>query len=531
MKIFWKRKNQKNSRGGIASIETMTKGKKRNRDEGDVIEENDSSSLLEKNSSITTSTKWFLWYTLVKVNLEQIDCCRRLSELLGISINHVNQAGIKDRRGCTIQKGCLLIDTKDLKLLKSLNLLKNQTEEESLQNPAEFNISAMRTLSFVQEKLLAINIPNFKLFLESGTFDRGYVLPQTTSDPMTTTPAAVIEIGMALGDLEFKETGISPGDLKGNRFNILLRDVHVQEIHPNENESDVCDGINALDLIKERLLTLQQYGFPNFFGTQRMGIISVNTMDTPSPIGPIIGKYLLQNNATGAVYCILSGLDGGKEIIFPTRLSEHSSETTEAMDLEDNEDEEVIDDVEDSAPILQARTLFLSGASLSKVLQLIPQSSTRERKLLKNLIRFAPQPLPQRDPTIPLSELWEEACRCAIRGLPYTTKQLWLSSYQSWLWNHVVDYHLGMNPNRPSSSTLPIPLTVGDILSLDEQKSSLPSLKLVSVDDRGDSERDILHLQQFVVLPMIGKGWTQYPENHVGRFVLLSLSLSLTHSL
>lgn len=514
MKLFWKRKIQKNSRVETTSLDELTTGKKRNRDDEE-INPADEPSTTEKNSPITASTKWFLWYTLVKVNLEQIDCCRRLSELLGISINHVNQAGIKDRRGYTIQKGCLLIDTNDPKLLRSLDLVNDNTESEGLRNP-EFNISAMRTLSFVQEKLLSINTPQFKLFLESGTFDRGYVLPQSPDSLITSPP--LIDIGMALGDFEFRETGISPGDLKGNRFNILLRDVFVRDIPQVGNGSSLDDvriDISALDLIKERLLAIQQYGFPNFFGTQRMGIVSVNTIDAPFPIGPIIGKYLLQNNATGAVYCILSGRDGGQEVIFPTRLSEDSGEITDAMiDLEDNDDE-IIDEVEDIAPILQARALFSSGAPLSKVLQQIPQSSTRERKLLRNLIRFAPQSQSQRDPAVPLSDLWEEACRCAIRGLPYTTKQLWLSSYQSWLWNHVVDYHLGMNPNCTSSPPPPVQLNVGDILCHDEQKS----LKLVT----GDDERDDLRLQQSVVLPMIGKGWTQYPENHVGRFDTASL--------
>jgi tRNA(Glu) U13 pseudouridine synthase TruD len=209
----------------------------------------------------------------------------------------------------------------------------------------------------------------------------------------------------------------------------------------------------------------------------------------------------------------------------------------EGIDLVDNEDgEEVImidETMEDTVPILQARALFLSGAPLSKVLQLIPQSSTRERKLIKNLIRFAPQPLPQRDPTIPLSELWEEACRCAIRGLPYTTKQLWLSSYQSWLWNHVVDYHLGMNPNHRSGHTnlspLPLPVNAGDILSLAMDEHKTFTLKLFSLEDGGDEGRDKCdhHLWQSVVLPMIGKGWTQYPENQVGR----SVFSHFTHSL
>jgi tRNA(Glu) U13 pseudouridine synthase TruD len=344
MKLFWKRKIQKNARGSTTlnpspSVDTMTTGKKRNREDGDETEGENSSSSSALTTNATTSTRWFLWYTLVKVNLEQIDCCRRLSELLGISINHVNQAGIKDRRGYTIQKGCLLIDTNDSKLLKSLDLFRNQTNENSFRNP-EFNVSAMRTLSFVQDKLMAMNTSKFKLFLESGTFDRGYVLPQTacpcssssSSSSSSDSCPALIEIGMALGDFEFKEIGISPGDLKGNRFNILLRDVTIQEMNQDGSRSarnsGLCAEINVLESIKQRLLTLEQFGFPNFFGTQRMGIVSaMNAGDSATPIGPIIGKYLLQNNATGAVYCILSGLEGGREILFPTRLNDHSDET------------------------------------------------------------------------------------------------------------------------------------------------------------------------------------------------------------
>jgi tRNA(Glu) U13 pseudouridine synthase TruD len=560
MKFFWKKKIQKKIESTSVSTsvssdisEETISGKKRAREEDEI------SSLIDTSTPdpLPCLTKWSLWYTLVKVNLEQMDCCRRLSELLGISINHVTQAGIKDRRGYTIQKGCLIIDTNDLKLLRSLPLLPSlSTPSLNLNTSPHLNEAAMRTLALVQEKLLTINTLKMKTFLQNGSFDRGYSLPLIELSPSLSDASAdslnlssSVEIGMAIGDIEFKEISLSPGDLLGNRFNILLRNVTTLQTNPrlDERSSQSLKEslLNPLDFIRERLLTIEQIGFPNFFGTQRMGIVSVETLgqslpsttsaSSPTPLGPVIGKYLMMSNATSAVYCILSGLDGGEKITIPTRLNEQSQEVEgegegdDGQEEGEGEDEVGLDEqpVTDLVPILQARSIFLSGASLSKVYQLIPQSLTRERKLVKNLIRYSPSrssvntASPEQ-----LRILWEDACCAAIRGLPYTTKQLWLSSYQSWLWNKVVDYYFGMRNNSLEvapivapllSRSLMCPPNVGDVVLMDEKKSSL---RLVSVDDlkiqteTNTREENLSHL---IVIPMIGKGWTVFPENHVGR--------------
>jgi tRNA(Glu) U13 pseudouridine synthase TruD len=525
MKFFWKRKIQKNTEtrpnpvtlpSPVSPEEPLSGekiiGKKRLRDD----------EMVSPPCSPHT-TKWYLWYTLVKVNLEQMDCCRRLSELLGISINHVTQAGIKDRRGYTIQRGCLIVDTDDKKLLKSLNLLSVPTSTPSC--PSQINEAAMRTLSVVQERLLATNSDKMKAFLKSGTFDHGTEAPPNSS-PSSLSPSespitSSVDIGLAIGDIEFKEVGISPGDLSGNRFNILLRNVTLQTKDPVEKSQ----SLGPLDFVRDRLLALEQSGFPNFFGTQRMGIVSIEAAGSGCPLGPLIGKYLMTGNGTSAVYCILSGRDGGEKITIPTRLNEQSQDVEEDQDEEgeggreeeDGGEEEAVEgpleEVVDHVPILQARAMFLSGAPLTKVYRLLPQSLTRERKLVKNLIRYSPsRSTPTHTSADKLRILWEEACCAAIRGLPYTTKQLWLSSYQSWLWNKVVDYHLGMKTSDPSSSRAGV-AHVGDVLLMDENKSSL---RLLSVDDVqmiGETNAGA----ELVVIPMIGRGWTIYPENHVGR--------------
>lgn len=86
----------------------------------------------------------------------------------------------------------------------------------------------------------------------------------------------------------FVPQGLTLGDLGGNHFTIVLRDV--QGIDENE--------------LQASLESLQQNGFLNYFGMQRFGTSSVLTHT--------IGVAIMKKNYEEASNLILNPRDGGK---------------------------------------------------------------------------------------------------------------------------------------------------------------------------------------------------------------------------
>lgn len=87
--------------------------------------------------------------------------------------------------------------------------------------------------------------------------------------------------GIKIGSIESVKDHIRLGQLKGNRFQIVLRDVKVPVI-PKGDSNDVSSNE-----MEKRLKILQETGFLNYFGMQRFGSSTVGTHD--------IGRAILQN--------------------------------------------------------------------------------------------------------------------------------------------------------------------------------------------------------------------------------------------
>ncbi len=116
-----------------------------------------------------------------------------------------------------------------------------------------------------------------------------------------------------IGDFAGKDSRLELGDLWGNRFTILIREINI----PKRELTSIIE--NFLKEIKKL------GGLPNFFGEQRFGIRSNNH---------IIGEKILKNNIEGAIKDFLSAtaeneLEHGKEArIF---LSENWGSFKEAL--------------------------------------------------------------------------------------------------------------------------------------------------------------------------------------------------------
>jgi len=85
-----------------------------------------------------------------------------------------------------------------------------------------------------------------------------------------------------LGDFQkiTQDDRLKPGQLRGNKFNIVIRDIKI-------SEQFVTSGLDLESILNERIETLKKKGFVNYFGLQRFG--------SKYP-GPLVGLALIQNN-------------------------------------------------------------------------------------------------------------------------------------------------------------------------------------------------------------------------------------------
>ncbi|CCH59996.1 hypothetical protein TBLA_0C01830 [Henningerozyma blattae CBS 6284] len=94
--------------------------------------------------------------------------------------------------------------------------------------------------------------------------------------------------GMTVGGFKYEDVSLNLGELQGNEFVIVIRDVQV-----NEDSSMTLE-----DILDKGCKSLTNNGFINYFGMQRFGTFSVSTHE--------IGKELLNENWENAVELILS---------------------------------------------------------------------------------------------------------------------------------------------------------------------------------------------------------------------------------
>lgn len=126
--------------------------------------------------------------------------------------------------------------------------------------------------------------------------------------------------------------GLNLGDLKGNAFDIIIRDIQCSK---SEIERLVSETQGELSTI---------FGFPNFFGHQRFGALRPNTH--------IVGRKLIEGDFRGAVYAYLGN---------PTQI-----EGAEAFD---------------------ARSSIGDGVNYAEALKIFPKHLSFERAMLNHLVK------------------------------------------------------------------------------------------------------------------------------------------------
>jgi len=85
--------------------------------------------------------------------------------------------------------------------------------------------------------------------------------------------------GIKVGSVHKVDELLRLGQLKGNRFQIVLRDVKAMGGSSSSSSSSSVNTVNSKEELDSRLEVLRQRGFVNYFGMQRFGCSSVGTHD------------------------------------------------------------------------------------------------------------------------------------------------------------------------------------------------------------------------------------------------------------
>lgn len=180
--------------------------------------------------------------------------------------------------------------------------------------------------------------------------------------------------GMTIGSYKFEDDQMSLGQLSGNEFVIVIRDVR---------SSDASMTLESV--IESGCQSLARKGFINYFGMQRFGTFSISTSD--------IGKELLLGNWEGAVQMILAD----QENVLPT--SKH------------------------------ARSIWETTKDPKEAIKHMPRQCSAEISILKSLAQYQKNEEGNFD-----SNSYYQSVMKISRNL----RTMYVHAYQSFVWNTVV---------------------------------------------------------------------------------------------
>lgn len=166
-----------------------------------------------------------------------------------------------------------------------------------------------------------------------GVTTQKVVVTNCTADQVLRSVAKGFQRGnVVVGNFKDARSALRLGDLLGNRFLIVLRDVAA--IKESEQGS-------LRENVEGRLEALRKQGFINYFGMQRFGSRKVATF--------MIGRQVVNGDMQAACELVLK------------------------------------EDSNDKASVLQAKELYKSGAALEEVIRAMPFFMTAETAILKGM--------------------------------------------------------------------------------------------------------------------------------------------------
>lgn len=387
----------------------------------------------------------YLNFRLCKYNVEHSIAIQYIADRIGCHINDITYAGIKDRRAKTLQYCCLSVSTKHIAKYKTFNLSEDEIIRRITRKGIEGLVSLANPFYFHgSSKDNSIKDDIAYLFVDSIT-------PAT--QPM------------------FK------GQLWGNQFHILLRNISM-------NSSSSSSSV--IPILRNRITIIEKFGFPNYFGSQRMGwndssiIKDTNHLPVCStivegietsldfiPQGVLAGIYLVRNCYEDVVNVIILGQTSNCAMKKYRELVNYQTSFT---------------------TIEKAQQMFLDNKPLQEVIKAFPNSCQREISILQSLKK-----LYDNIDTNPID------FKVLMNQIPYNLRNLWINASQSWFWNQMVSYRIQKFGHMPM---------LGDLIDME-------GIRLLTEDDLETYKENIDQLMACVVYPLYGSKII-YPSNEYG---------------
>ncbi|OYT42287.1 MAG: tRNA pseudouridine(13) synthase TruD [Candidatus Altiarchaeales archaeon ex4484_43] len=182
----------------------------------------------------------------------------------------------------------IMPDGRVLELDKGVRFNEGERREYLHFTLQKYNWDTIRAIRVISNRL---NVGK-KRFGFAGTKDKRALTTQRVS-VWNVSPEELRRVrikDMTLRDFSYSDERITLGDLRGNRFTIVIRNLGLDDGTLRERINSVLNELNG--------------EIPNFFGVQRFGTIR--------PITHLVGREILKRNFKGAVMTYLADIYGGE---------------------------------------------------------------------------------------------------------------------------------------------------------------------------------------------------------------------------
>jgi tRNA(Glu) U13 pseudouridine synthase TruD len=421
------------------------------------------------NSSHDTPSNGVVWsevvlgFILFKRDKEQQAAIQQVAELCHVSPSNINTCGIKDKRAVTFQRCSITIRANCPYCTSSVGVKRTRDSDDvaasSHGQPDKCSLRAV-VLSTIQSLLTL----SYKRFIADGDSLIGKSMEHACC------PDGSVSIGswkpaVAVGDIRLLSNPVNIGDLWGNQFKIVLRNL----------SPAICGDTND-NFLNGVVTQIKENGFPNFYGSQRMGysrfiednkdvtdssVQTTNTEDTAAdresgiPTGPRIGFYFLMEQYELALHTII--LDSLRSnthyfMVYVGILLSMGSHTSSSLAMQSVKIEynKIFNNLPTSATrcrmCLKAmiRQGFLPSLLPSVKALDVPDSVSVDNLLSNDISTWTWHPIPSSNQTQERQQQQFLSSRDVLMQIPHSVRSLWVSAYQSWLWNKAVSMRLAM---------------------------------------------------------------------------------------
>lgn len=397
----------------------------------------------------------FLAFTLVKHNTDHRTAMETVAKALGVPSTTLSYAGMKDRRALTTQRIVAAL---------TVTLRANLARSDKLVASKQILQSAMEALEQASSRQV--------LQMDAASLCRIDAVAQGR------------ERGVAMHRCRLVDSPMHLGQLRGNRFRLYLR----------------CVAAPRLPELRTELNNAVARGFVNFYGSQRFSS-AVAASDSSGgddeeeksgdnrggeymPLSPRLGEMLLSRKYHKLAGAMLSHLASKNVLYLPAskRLAESSSTYREVLALMPAEDKTGRPSLEKAflRNLERYGALKVPGPRLGQ--KLFDEGAHEEVGMIT---------------TVDAGN--ERAHVMAVRMISHFHRSLWVSSYQSWLWNGAVSARVARYG--------PLPVA-GDLIATEVTESESDeggTVRVISQAELDASTPEKLQELAFrVVVPLFG---------------------------